>query len=150
MTQFERFKAQMAVLVPLVRKLRDELGREKADTIVADALDEANRAHGARLAERGVSVDGLERGMAAFAAGEALAYEVVERDEARFDFDVTRCAYAEHMDRIGARDLGPLLVCRADIPTAEGMGVDFARSQTIMQGAPCCDFRYRLRGSGRV
>jgi len=147
MTQYERFKAQMAVLVPLVRALRAELGEERADALVGAALDEANRAHGARLAERGVDVAGLERGMAAFADGDALAYDVVERDDSHYHFDVRRCAYAEHMARIGARDLGPLLVCRSDVPVAEGMGVDFARSQTIMEGAPCCDFRYRLRAA---
>ena len=148
MTQFERFKAQMAVLVPLVRKLRTELGRERADALVAEAMDETNRAHGERLAERGVDVEGLERGMAAFAAGGALEFDVTDRDDRRYGFDVRRCAYAEYMERIGARDLGPLLVCRADIPTAEGMGVGFERSQTIMEGAPCCDFRYRLKEAG--
>ncbi|HZD25421.1 MAG TPA: L-2-amino-thiazoline-4-carboxylic acid hydrolase [Alphaproteobacteria bacterium] len=145
MTAFDRFKAQMSVLVPVVRRLREELGQERADALVTEALDEANRAHGRRLAERGVDVASLARGMEAFADGDALDYEVLEQGGGRFDFNVHRCAYAEYLDRIGARDLGPMLACRGDGPTAEGMGVDFARTQTIMQGAPCCDFRYALK-----
>tara|TARA_R110002167_G_scaffold36601_4_gene115609 strand:- start:381 stop:821 length:441 start_codon:yes stop_codon:yes gene_type:complete len=145
MTQLERVKAQMEVLVPLVRRLRTELGQSRADALVKDALDAANRAHGEKLAARGVDVQGMVQGLEAFAAGEALDYEVVERDDRRLGFDVKRCRYAEHMDRIGARDLGPLLVCGVDRPVAEGMGVDFERTQTLMQGAPCCDFRYALK-----
>lgn len=147
MTQFDRFKAQMALLVPMVRAMREEFGEAAADRLVTRVLDDVNRAHGARIATRAgdVTVDMLARGIAAFAADDALDYEVVEQDDQRFDFNVRRCRYMEHMEAIGARDLGPMLVCRSDIPAAEGLGVGFERRQTIMQGAPCCDFRYRLR-----
>jgi hypothetical protein len=39
------------------------------------------------------------------------------------------------------------LVCSADFPLAEGFGPDIqlTRTQTIMQGASHCDFRYALR-----
>lgn len=38
-----------------------------------------------------------------------------------------------------------LLVCTADFATAEGFGpdIELTRTQTIMQGATHCDFRYR-------
>ena len=78
----------------------------------------------------------------AFAAGGALDYQTV--GEGEFGFDAQRCSYAEHLDKLGARDLGALLACRADGPMAEGMGVAFERRQTLMSGGPCCDFRYRL------
>ena len=44
-------------------------------------------------------------------------------------------------------ELGFLLVCSADFDVAEGLGSDIVltRSQTIMQGAGLCDFRYRRR-----
>ena len=46
---------------------------------------------------------------------------------------------------LGERELGFLLVCSADFSTAEGFGgdVELTRTQTIMQGATHCDFRYR-------
>ena len=49
-TQFERFKAQMAVLVPLVRRLREEFGEAKADALVGEVLDAEARTQGERLA----------------------------------------------------------------------------------------------------
>jgi hypothetical protein len=46
---------------------------------------------------------------------------------------------------LGEPELGFLLVCTADFATAEGFGPDvrLTRTQTIMQGADHCDFRYR-------
>jgi hypothetical protein len=42
-------------------------------------------------------------------------------------------------------ELGFLLVCSSDFPFVEGFGADvrLTRTQTIMQGATHCDFRYR-------
>lgn len=39
----------------------------------------------------------------------------------------------------------PLLTCSADFAHAEGFGADIklTRTQTLMQGASHCDFRYR-------
>jgi hypothetical protein len=45
----------------------------------------------------------------------------------------------------GSRAGGFLLVCSADFDTAAGFDPDvtLTRTQTIMQGASHCDFRYR-------
>jgi hypothetical protein len=50
---------------------------------------------------------------------------------------------------MGEPELGFLLVCSADFDLAEGFGPDIklARTQTIMQGARHCDFRYKRSGS---
>jgi len=148
LTQYERFRAQSAVLVPLVRRLREELGRERADGIVAAVLDDIARRQGQKVVAGGrpVTVETMQHGLDAFAAGDALTYEFAEGEESRFAFDVTRCRYAEHLDEIGARDLGPLLVCRSDFPAAEAMGVELTRTETIMTGGRRCNFRYRLKG----
>ena len=46
---------------------------------------------------------------------------------------------------LGEPEPGFLLVCSSDFPFAEGFGADMrlTRTQTIMQGATHCDFRYR-------
>jgi hypothetical protein len=46
---------------------------------------------------------------------------------------------------LGEPELGFLLVCSSDFPFVEGFGADvrLTRTQTIMQGATHCDFRYR-------
>ncbi|MBK9343276.1 MAG: L-2-amino-thiazoline-4-carboxylic acid hydrolase [Dehalococcoidia bacterium] len=72
---------------------------------------------------------------------------MVERDDARFGFNVTRCKFMEMYEELGARDLGYLLSCNRDFAMFEGMAPDvsFERTQTRMEGAPFCDFRYTAR-----
>lgn len=66
-------------------------------------------------------------------------------DGTAFDFDVTRCRFAEMYTRLGLADLGGLLSCNRDAAMIEGFnpGIAFTRTQTIMEGAACCNFRYR-------
>jgi hypothetical protein len=60
---------------------------------------------------------------------------------------VTECRYAQFYKEMGAPALGFLLTCSADFPMTEGFGTDvqLTRTQTIMQGASHCDFRYVLK-----
>ena len=87
--------------------------------------------------------------LAAFAREDALDYRVIEKSQDAFAFDVTACRYAEFYQELGEPELGFLLVCSGDFDMAEGFGSDikFARTQTIMQGAGHCDFRYKRSGS---
>ena len=65
--------------------------------------------------------------------------------EDAFEIDVTGCRYAQFYKELGEPELGFLLVCSSDFPFADGFGPDIklTRTQTIMQGASHCDFRYR-------
>jgi hypothetical protein len=143
----ERVKIQAQVLVPLVRALRAELGEERANDIVRGALGELYRAQGEKWwrARGGSDLgDAMAAFFERFAAGDALDYEVIAQSPDAFDVNVTGCRYARFFNAIGAPELGFLLVCGADFPMAEGFGdgVRLTRTQTIMQGASHCDFRY--------
>jgi hypothetical protein len=80
-----------------------------------------------------------------YASDEALHFEVIEQSQDTFEIEVTRCRYAEFYKELGEPELGFLLVCTADFATAEGFGPDIklTRTQTIMQGADHCNFRYK-------
>ena len=82
---------------------------------------------------------------ATFARDDALDFEVKEQSQDAFDIDVRRCRYAEFYKALGEQELEFLLVYSADYPMAEGFGpeIKLTRTQTIMQGASHCDFRYR-------
>jgi predicted ArsR family transcriptional regulator len=147
----EQAKIQAQVLVPLVKALRAELGEEKADALVRKALAGLYRKLGERWSREQGGGD-LGGTVAAafdklFAAGNALDYEVLRKTPEAFDLNVTGCRYARFYKEIGAPELGFLLVCSADFPMAEGLGPDvqLTRTQTIMQGASHCDFRYALK-----
>jgi hypothetical protein len=79
-----------------------------------------------------------------YAASDALDYEVLKQAPDAFEMNVTGCRYAQFYKELGAPELGFLLVCSADFPMAEGFGrdIELTRTQTIMQGASHCDFRY--------
>ena len=146
----EQAKIQAQVLVPLVRALQAELGEERANAIVRKAIGDLYRKFGEKW-WRAQGAGGLGEKMASsfdkFAAGNALDYEVVKQAPDAFDLNVTGCRYAKFYNELGAPELGFLLVCSSDFPFAEGFGtgVQLTRTQTIMQGASHCDFRYVLK-----
>ena len=146
----DQVRIQAQVLVPLVKTLRAELGEERAHTIVRQALSDLYRKFGEKWwrAQGGRDL-GATMALAfdRFAAGDALDYQVLRKAPDRFDLNVTGCRYAEFYKAIGAPEIGFLLVCSADFTMAEGFGPDvqLRRTQTIMQGASHCDFRYALK-----
>ena len=147
----EQAKIQAQVLVPLVRTLQAELGEERANELVRQSLGDLYRGYGEAW-WKAQGAKGFEAKVTAafqdFAAGGALDYEVVRQTEEAVELKVTGCRYAKFYQALGAPELGFLLTCSADFPFAEGFGgdVEFTRTQTIMQGADHCDFRYRLKG----
>ncbi len=146
----EQVKIQARVLIPLIKTLRAELGEERADMIVRKALGDFYRKAGEAWWRRQQGSD-LGEKMGAifdrFADGDALDYEVVKQTADTFDVNVTGCRYARFFQEIGEPELGFLFVCSADFPMAEGFGngVELTRTQTIMQGASHCDFRYAAK-----
>jgi len=150
----QQVKIQARVLVPLVKALQAELGEERANALVRKALGGIYRRYGEEFwrAKKEKSL-GMAMGeeLAAFAREDALDYRVIEQSQDAFSFDVTACCYAEFYKELGEPELGFLLVCSGDFDMAEGFGPDimFARTQTIMQGASHCDFRYKRSGLSR-
>ncbi|MCK1720009.1 L-2-amino-thiazoline-4-carboxylic acid hydrolase [Bradyrhizobium sp. 141] len=148
----EQAKIQAQVLVPLVKALQAELGAPRANALVRKAVGDLYRGFGEefwKAQSRGKSETDLGKAVSSafrtYARDDALAYDIVEETHDAFAFDVKRCAYAEFYKALGEPELGFLLICTADFATAEGFGSDIklTRTQTIMQGAPHCDFRYR-------
>jgi hypothetical protein len=147
----QQVKIQARVLVPLVKALQVELGEERANALVRGALGAIYRRYGQEF-WRAKNEKNLGKAMrpelATFARDGALEYRVIEQSRDGFAFDVTACRYAEFYKELGEPELGFLLVCSSDFDMAEGFGPDvgFTRTQTIMQGASHCDFRYKRPG----
>ncbi|HPG26456.1 MAG: L-2-amino-thiazoline-4-carboxylic acid hydrolase [Spirochaetaceae bacterium] len=144
MTALERITIEMEHVVPLVRDLQAILG----DRVVREALAERQRRRAEaarRSALPAIDASAIAPALATFAAGEALEYEIVRADSDALEVDVTRCAYVALMDRLDARDLGPVLLCDRDHELAATAGLELVRTTTCMQGGACCDFRFRRR-----
>jgi|SRR5262245_27619104 len=151
----EKIKIQAQVLVPLIKALQTELGAERANAIVRNGLGDLFRQYGETWWRKQGGSD-LGENMASafdrFAAGDALDYEVLKQTPDAFDVNVTGCRYARFFQELGEPELGFLLVCSADFTVAEGFGagIELTRTQTIMQGAGHCDFRYSLKKGNSV
>lgn len=149
----EQAKIQAQVLVPLVKALQAELGDARANTLVRKALGDLYRGFGEEFWKAKNESDlgtAVASAFKTYARDDALAYDVIEQAHDAFAFDVKRCAYAEFYKALGEPELGFLLICTADFATAEGFGPDvkLTRTQTIMQGASHCDFRYKRDAGG--
>ncbi len=146
----DKTRMQAQVLVPVLRALRAELGKDKADAIVTQALRDWSKQLFAAI---GDSIEGSPRRKWAAiqsvwgeVSGREVEVEVLRQDKEALDIDVTRCGFAEFFRDLGEPELGSLLICEADFDiAATGAGeVSLERAQTIMQGAPSCTFRYKF------
>lgn len=85
-------------------------------------------------------------------AEDALKIEVQETTETGYAFNVVRCRYSEMYKQMGLGEIGHLLSCQRDGTFCEGYDpkLKFQRTQTIMQGASHCDFRYTYAADGQA
>jgi L-2-amino-thiazoline-4-carboxylic acid hydrolase-like protein len=144
----QQAKIQAQVLVPLIKALQAELGEARANALVRSALGDTYRRFGEefwRTKNEPNLAKTIASAFATYARDDALDYKVIEQSQDAFEFDVTGCRYAEFYQELGEPELGFLLACSADFSVAEGFGPDvkLTRTQTIMQGAGHCDFRYK-------
>lgn len=146
----DKTRIQSQVLLPMLRALRAEVGKDRADAIVKQALRDWSRQLFAAIG------DGIEGGprrkwatlqKAWNQVGEPeVEFEMLRHDKEALEYDVTRCRYAEFFRAVGEPELGAILICEADfdIAAVAGREVSFERTQTIMKGARSCTFRYKF------
>lgn len=142
-----RREVEARILAPLIDALGDAFGREAVIEVVRETIIRIAQEQGAALAHS-MSDDSLPAfadSLRFWTQDNALEIEVLAQDEDRFDFNVTRCRYAELYRSLGIPELGAVLSCNRDWALIQGFNptVELERTQTIMQGAPACDFRYR-------
>jgi len=146
----DKTRIQAQVLVPVLRALRAELGKDKADAIVKQALRDWSKQLFAAI---GDGIEGSPRRKWATmrsalneVSAREVEFEILRHDSEALEFDVTRCRFAEFFRALGEPELGSLLICETDFDVASaGEGeVRLERAQTIMRGAPSCTFRYKF------
>ncbi len=147
LTLLEQREIEARVVGPLIRGFADELGLDKTLAIVRSVIVNLAHESGAELAARlgestlGAFAQGIDR----WTEGGALELEVLETSPDRLSFNVTRCKYAEMYRALGLADLGGSLSCCRDFALIEGFNpeITLERTQTLMEGASHCDFRFR-------
>jgi len=149
----KRREIEARILAPLISAFAAEFGRERVAEITERVIVGIARDQGRALAAdmAGNTLAHFVKSQASWQAGDALTIEILRVDDTTYDFDVTRCRYAEMYRALGIPELGAILSCGRDFALGDGFNPDLTltRTQTIMEGAPCCDFRYRLERSAR-
>src|SRR3982074_1216491 len=114
----DKTRMQAQVLVPVLRALRAELGKDKADAIVKQALRDWSKQLFAAI---GDSIEGSPRRKWApmhrapgGVTSQEVEFETLRHDKEALEFDVTRCRFAEFFRALGEPELGALLICATD------------------------------------
>jgi hypothetical protein len=143
-----RREVEARILAPMLDAMGGAFGRERVLEVMRETIVRIAKKQGAELAGNmgGVTFQHFAESLKFWTRDDALEIDVLEQTEEKFSFNVTRCRYAELYEKLGIRELGSALSCARDYALIEGFNpnVSLKRTQTIMEGAPNCDFRYCL------
>jgi len=144
-----RREVEARILIPVINALGDAFGRDEVLAVVRDAIIKIAREQGAVLSQQmgGNSLKHFVDSLAYWTKDNALEIDVIEESDEALSFNVTRCRYAELYESLGIREIGTTFSCTRDFALIEGFNPDISleRTQTIMEGADFCDFRYRRK-----
>ena len=142
-----RREIEANIIAPIYEILKRDLGQDRAQAVIAEAITKDAIKSGAEMAARephGANIETFVGLQHLWTKDDALVTEVARADAAAFHYTVKRCRYAEMYRDKGLAEIGALLSCVRDGAFIQGYDprVKLTRTQTIMSGAPCCDFRY--------
>lgn len=136
-------RIQARAVIPIVKALEAEIGKERAHAIVGKAIAGTYVEWRNKI---GFEAD-IHPGDAEREPDFPVDKEVVENTADSYGHNITRCAFAEYFRSIDEPEVGALMCCGVDFAAEAHMrpGWDFSRTQTQMEGAKFCDFRWRRK-----
>lgn len=144
-----RREAEARILAPVIDALGNEFGREKVIRILRATIVRIAAEQGTLLRQLmgGDSLGHFYQSLEFWTKDGALEVETIEQNDQVFSFNVTRCRYAELYESLGIAELGTTLSCARDFALIKGFNpnITLKRTQTLMEGADFCDFRYQLQ-----
>jgi predicted hydrocarbon binding protein len=133
---------------PLIKAFMTEIGEERALEIAQGVITALAREGGKELRELadGDSLVDFAKATARWSKDDAVTSDLVEFTPEKISMNTTRCRYAEMYRELGMAELGFTLSCARDFALVEGFNpkIELKRTQTIMEGADHCDFRFTL------
>lgn len=146
----EQRRIEANIIKPIYEEMKAEIGGEKARKIISAAITKNAIEQGAAYAKTeggDTSLESFHALLPQWKANGALEVDMLEETESNVDYNVTRCQYAEMYKEMGLAEIGHLLSCGRDGTFCQGYDprISLIRTQTIMQGASHCDFRYSIK-----
>ncbi len=151
------------IIKPIYEEMVERLGKARAVEILRAAITRDSIQQGQAYAKidggggdrgdgdgddgegRETTLQGFHALLPQWKANGALEVEMLAEADDHVHYNVTRCKYAEMYKEMGLAEIGHILSCGRDgtFCTGYNANIKLDRSQTIMQGAGHCDFRYR-------
>ncbi len=149
----EQRRIEANVIKPIYDEMVARLGKDQAREILNAAItrDSIQQAQAYVESEGGqTDLESFHALLPQWKAGGALETDMLREDSDEVHYNVTCCKYAEMYKEMGLAEIGHILSCGRDgtFCTGYNPNIKLTRTQTIMQGASHCDFRYRWEDSG--
>ena len=143
----KRRTIEARILAPVIKAMAAEFGTDRVHAVLSKVIVEIAKSQGTAMAAKcdGNSPADLAGTLDQWRADGALEMDVLEQNEEKLSYNITRCRYAEMYRELGIPELGAILSCGRDAALIEGFNpmVQLTRTQTLLGGASHCDFRYR-------
>lgn len=146
----EQRRIEAEIIKPIYDELASRFGVDEARAVIGKAIREHSTRQASRFQQElgeNSGLEGLYSTLPLWTMNGSLELEVLEASGERLDYNVHRCRYAEMYKEMGLGEIGDLLSCQRDAVFCKGVDprIDLERTQTIMEGASHCDFRYSIR-----
>jgi len=151
MPMIEKRRIEAELVRDFYEVLQKSMGKPEAQGIIRDAIAASAIRQGQALAEelgKAPDLADFDHQSAPWYAKGALERDMLHSAPDQLDYNITRCEYAAMYKEMGLHEIGHLLSCNRDAAFCVGYSEDMelTRTQTIMEGAEHCDFRYRMKG----
>ena len=150
-SRIEKRAIEASAVAPVIQALAKRIGKKEALAILQEVNEKEAFQRGQlqkhQLGHSGISE--LVEDVATWGKGGILEMEVLEHTSETYHFNITRCPYYEKYVELDLEEYGVALSCCRDEPFARGFHphLILERTQTIMEGADYCDFRYSSRSA---
>jgi hypothetical protein len=149
----DEIREEVRVLLPVLQAARAELGEERANRLIFDALRASRRGLYKQIGARfpgspNEKWDAMNAMAMSRIRENELTFEVLRQDPEAFDINFTRCKFAEFFHALGEPELGFVLMCESDLQVIDEVAspdVTLTRTLTLMQGGCCCDMRFKIK-----
>jgi len=153
LTMLEKRRIEAAILGEVYEVLRERHGKDEAQQVIGTAVKRSATTQSQELRDQqeGHDLLSLAELTKQWETGGALSREVLEKTPEVYDFNTVHCSYAKMYQEMGLGEIGHLLSCIRDQNFASGFNpdIELTVTQTIMEGAEFCDFRYRMRDDNK-
>lgn len=154
LSMLEKRRIEAEILKHVYETLKPAIGVEAAQKAIGEAVRRSAVEQAQRFAAQspdGPSLEGFIAMQPLWTAEGALEVQEIGRSATTYEFNVVRCRYSEMYKAMGLGEIGHLLSCQRDGTFCEGYDprLKLERTQTIMQGASHCDFRFRYEAGDK-